>query len=238
MPPDTAPCGLSWNFPISSPPCGLRGPFSTYDNISLSPNYLPIQSIYSRFPHRPPPVWAHLRHYSLGVQDDYINLSILHLAFTTSVQHGQNRYLSSDKWAEPIFSTAAETYIPASGGYNADELKPHTRRCRHRSRLQKAYDEKEPPNQNQNQKPSRRMRNNEQAPRVNNNAKKPEQPSPLKADSGSQATTGEQRASKVESSAAESSSSKIWPSYACQIDWFETRSIHCKLYSIKYLLSI
>lgn len=128
------------------------------------------------------------------------------------------------------------TYTPASGGYNTDELKPHTRRRRHRPRLQKADDEKESPSQNQ--KLNRRMRKDEQAPRVNNNAKTPEQPSPLKADSGSQAITRERRASKDESSAADSSSPKIWPSHACQINWFETRSIHCKSYNIKYLLPI
>ena len=102
------------------------------------------------------------------------------------------------------------TYTP-TGGYNTDELKSHTKRRRNRPRLQKVRHEKESPNQNQ--KSNRRMGKDEQASKANNNTNTPGQPSPLKADSSSQAITGEQRASKDEFSAADSSSPKIWPAH-------------------------
>ena len=102
-------------------------------------------------------------------------------------------------------------YAPVPGGYNTDESKPHTRRCRHRLRLQKVDDEKLSPNHSQ--KSNRRMQKGEQALRVNNNTKIPEQFSPLKVDSSSQAITRERRAVKGKSSAAGSSSLKIGPSH-------------------------
>lgn len=90
-----------------------------------------------------------------------------------------------------------------TGGYNTDERRPHTRRRRHLPRRQKVDDERKPPNQNQ--KPNRRTRKDEQAPKTYNNAKTPGQPSLPKAK--------ERRASIDESSAADGSSPKAWPSH-------------------------
>lgn len=99
----------------------------------------------------------------------------------------------------------------STGGYNTDELGPHTRRRRHRPRRQKVDEERKPPNQNQ--KLNHRTRKDEQAPKAYNNTKTPGQSSPPKADSSSQAITRKRRASKDKSSAADKSSPKAWPSH-------------------------